>query len=231
MRVKGWDKFQHFKDRRPPWIKLYRDILDDIEWHVLDGDSAKNLVMIWLLASEGKNGELPPVKELAFRLRVSESRVKSIVSKLENWLEQDDSEMVSERYQDDIKMIPLARSRETETETEKNNTMSGKPDGDELNNKKTTKKNGFKPQAIEIINFLNEKADRSYRPVQTNLELIISRLEEGYEIQDFRAVIARKVRDWSDDEKMAKFLRPATLFNKTKFAQYSGEGNNNGVKH
>jgi len=189
--------------------------------------------MIWLLASEGKNGELPPVKELAFRLRVSESRVKTIISRLENWLEQDDSEMVSERYQDDINMIPLARSRETETETEteteKNNTMSGKPDGDGPSNKKT--KNGFKPQAIEIINFLNEKADRSYRPVQTNLDLIIARLEEGFDVQDFKCVIARKVRDWSGDEKMAKFLRPATLFNKSKFAQYSGEGNNTGVKH
>jgi hypothetical protein len=28
-RVKDWTKFQHFKDRRPPWIKLYRDILDN----------------------------------------------------------------------------------------------------------------------------------------------------------------------------------------------------------
>ena len=36
-RIKGWVKFQHFKDRRPPWIKLYRDILEDPDWHDLDG--------------------------------------------------------------------------------------------------------------------------------------------------------------------------------------------------
>ncbi len=39
-RIKGWVKFQHFKDRRPPWIKLYRDILEDPDWHDLDGDTA-----------------------------------------------------------------------------------------------------------------------------------------------------------------------------------------------
>ncbi len=27
-RIKNWDKFQHFKNRRPPWIKLHREILD-----------------------------------------------------------------------------------------------------------------------------------------------------------------------------------------------------------
>ena len=30
MRIKNWNRFQHFKDRKPPWIKLYRDILDDL---------------------------------------------------------------------------------------------------------------------------------------------------------------------------------------------------------
>ena len=51
MKIKNWSQFQHFKDRRPPWIKLYRDILDDIEWHELDAKSAKVLVMLWLIAS------------------------------------------------------------------------------------------------------------------------------------------------------------------------------------
>jgi hypothetical protein len=51
-RVKNWKKFQHFKDRSPPWIKLYRDLLDDPDWHELSGDEAKALVMIWLVASE-----------------------------------------------------------------------------------------------------------------------------------------------------------------------------------
>lgn len=117
MRVKNWERFQHFRDRRPPWIKLYRDLLDDIEWHELDADAVKVLVMIWLIAAE-TDGELPQMKELAFRLRITQKSLESSVSKLSHWLEQDDIRTISERYQGDAGVIPLTRSRETEIETE-----------------------------------------------------------------------------------------------------------------
>lgn len=98
LRIKNWAQFQHFKDRRPPWVKLYRDLLDDIEWHELDGKAAKSLVMLWLIASES-DGELPPTKKIAFRLRVSQDECSDILSKLSHWLEQDDIDVISERYQ------------------------------------------------------------------------------------------------------------------------------------
>ena len=114
MKIKNWNKFQHFKDRRPPWVKLYRDLLDDVEWFELDATSSKALVMFWLIASE-YDGELPDAKTLAFRLRTSESAIKTICSKLSHWLEQDDITMISERYQLDAPET----ERETETYTEK----------------------------------------------------------------------------------------------------------------
>jgi hypothetical protein len=110
-KVKNWGKFQHFKDRRPPWIKLYRDLLDDLEWFELDATSSKHLINLWLIASEFE-GKLPSVEVLCFRLRLKKQEVTSILSKLSHWLEQDDISMISEVYQDD--------STETETETEKN---------------------------------------------------------------------------------------------------------------
>ncbi len=75
MRIRNWEKFQHFKDRRPPWIKLYRDILDDFDWFSLDPAAAKTLIMLWLIASEdnNKSGELPGIKTICFRLRIKES--------------------------------------------------------------------------------------------------------------------------------------------------------------
>ena len=113
MRIKDWHKFQHFKDRKPPWIKLYRDILDDLEWHDLDDKAAKVLVMLWVIASED-DGNIPDMKKLAFRLRMRESDVINCCSKLSHWLIQDDIGVISERYQHDA----LERERETETETE-----------------------------------------------------------------------------------------------------------------
>lgn len=115
MRIKNWNKFQHFKDRKPIWIKLYRDLLDDLNWHELDGKSAKALVMIWLIASENF-GKLPELKSLAFRLRMSEKDTKDIVTKLSAWLEHDDINTISDQYQDDM---PEKRREETDKEKEK----------------------------------------------------------------------------------------------------------------
>ena len=110
MRIKHWNKFQHFKDRKPPWVKLYRDLLDDLDWHELDAQASKVLVMLWLIASEDE-GRIPPTKTLAFRLRMTEKQTNDCLNKLSHWLEQDDINTISERYQDD--------SLETERETEK----------------------------------------------------------------------------------------------------------------
>lgn len=99
-RIKNWTKFQHFKDRRPPWVKLYRDLLDDREWHQLEPRAAKLLVMLWLIASED-DGNLPSVGDLSFRLRVSEKDVQDALAKLSHWLEQDDIAPISSGYQSD----------------------------------------------------------------------------------------------------------------------------------
>jgi hypothetical protein len=80
MRIKNWDKFQHYHHRRPPWIKFY---IDNIEEFKDDGevndffslpDHAKLALMLaWLLASHF-NGNLPdkPEKWLANRLGIKD---------------------------------------------------------------------------------------------------------------------------------------------------------------
>ena len=120
MKIKNWNKFQHFKDRKPPWVKLYRDVLDDIEWYELDPLASKVLVMCWLIASED-DGKLPSAKTLAFRLRMTEKQTIECLNKLSHWLEQDDINTISERYQSDS----LETERETEKETEKKRGTKG----------------------------------------------------------------------------------------------------------
>ena len=119
MQIKNWVKFQHFKDRRPPWIKLYRDILDDPEWHSLDAQSSKVLIMLWLIASEDKTNQgcLPGIKRLAFRLRMGEEDLSSCLSRLSHWVYRNDIVLISPRHQDG--------PPETETETEKEGEKKG----------------------------------------------------------------------------------------------------------
>ncbi|MFM0100304.1 conserved phage C-terminal domain-containing protein [Paraburkholderia nemoris] len=102
--------------------------------------------------------------------------------------------------------LPTALPRERE-EKEVKEDMSGKPD----------------IVASEVIEYLNAKAGTKFQPVKANLQLVKARLSEGASPEDCRAVIDAKVAAWRDDAKMAQYLRPDTLFNATKFAQYAGQ--------
>jgi uncharacterized phage protein (TIGR02220 family) len=99
--------------------------------------------------------------------------------------------------------------------------MSGSSRFDILSD--TPRQKSFKLQAIELLQFLNEKTGRAYRPVDTNLKLIIARLKTGATVMNCRQVIAKKTREWKGNETMDEYLRPATLFNAVKFEQYMGE--------
>lgn len=114
----------------------------------------------------------------------------------------------------------------TRKEKEKTPTMSSKAkSADQKSTSKNQKINGAKHkiEALEILDFLNEKTGKRFRPVETNLNLIVNRLKEGYTLIECRQVIALKCREWKHNDKMHKFLRPATLFCKANMAQYSGE--------
>lgn len=53
--IKNWEKFQHYKNRTPPWIKLHRDLLRDYDFCCLQDASKLHLVLLWLLASQLDN--------------------------------------------------------------------------------------------------------------------------------------------------------------------------------
>lgn len=55
IRIREWDKYQHYRDRNPPWVKLYRELLSSQSWVVLDDASRVLLVASILLAAEHAN--------------------------------------------------------------------------------------------------------------------------------------------------------------------------------
>lgn len=123
-------------------------------------------------------------------------------------------------------LLSQKQYQEQKQKKKKKKDMSGKQNNifvDFLSSKKEPTKTAMKLQSIKILNFLNEKTGRAYRPVNTNLKLIEARLQSGATECDCFQVIAKKTREWKGNAKMAEYLRPATLFNATKFEQYMGE--------
>lgn len=53
--VKNWEKFQHYKDRSPPWIKFYAETLDDLAFILLPEPAQAQLMKLWLFASKCNN--------------------------------------------------------------------------------------------------------------------------------------------------------------------------------
>lgn len=58
LRVKDWERFQHYKHRRPPWIKFYDDILEDDELREMPKE-ARLLYCLVLLVAARKNNRFP----------------------------------------------------------------------------------------------------------------------------------------------------------------------------
>lgn len=73
---KNWKSFQHYKDRNPPWVKLHKSLLDNPAYQKLPDASKALAPMLWLLASEQKDGSIPmDLDELAFRLRCGTDKI------------------------------------------------------------------------------------------------------------------------------------------------------------
>ena len=94
------------------------------------------------------------------------------------------------------------------------------------NNNDKNKKEKYKDEIKEIIDYLNTKTGCKYRyTTESTNKLIRSKLNAGFEVNDFKSVIDKKVLEWKDTE-FEKYLRPYTLFG-NKFEQYLNQLINN----
>jgi hypothetical protein len=81
--IKNWKQFQHYNKRNPPWIRLYRSLIDDYEFACLPDASRALAPMLWLLASEYPDGEITASRAaIAFRLHISEAKLESALKPL-----------------------------------------------------------------------------------------------------------------------------------------------------
>jgi uncharacterized phage protein (TIGR02220 family) len=74
-------------------------------------------------------------------------------------------------------------------------------------------------QYAEIVDYLNQKAGTRYKhSSEDTRKHIRARVNDGYTLDDFKAVIDHKTAEWKGTE-WEKFLRPSTLFG-SKFEGY-----------
>lgn len=114
-----------------------------------------------------------------------------------------------------------------ETENEKEREIQKREKADEVPEPEkpveAEKTERFTAEYREIIGYLNERTGKRFSSTsRVNQGHMSARLKEGFTVEDFKHVIDVKCFQWKDDAKMAKFLRPETLFG-TKFDRYLNE--------
>jgi uncharacterized phage protein (TIGR02220 family) len=77
-------------------------------------------------------------------------------------------------------------------------------------------------QAVAVLDFLNRVTGSKFQPVDANVRPARARVME-FGVDRVKAVIAAKAEEWRGDEKMEQYLRPATLFAASNFANYEGQ--------
>lgn len=94
----------------------------------------------------------------------------------------------------------------------------------EQGSKPEKKKSKSTPPYEEIINYLNEKSGKKFRPQsKPTQEAVNARFSEGFTLEDFKHVIKIKSEQWRNDPQMNKYLCPETLFRPSNFEKYLNE--------
>lgn len=70
-----------------------------------------------------------------------------------------------------------------------------------------------------VVNYLNNKASTDFKTkTKATRDLVVARLKDGYNVDQFKTVIDKKTKEWLATD-MAMYLRPETLFG-NKFEGY-----------
>jgi len=125
IRIKNWEKYQSYKDRKPPWIRFHRTILDDYVFQSMSADSRALLPMLWLLACENddpKSGKITySIESVSWRLRIRNEIVTKSLRELQTSGFIEFSESRNESVTKPLRNRNETVTPETETETDTEN--------------------------------------------------------------------------------------------------------------
>ena len=132
LRVKNWQRFQHYKaGRNPPWIKLHFELLMSRDWVVLD-DTSRLLAIVCMLVASRHGGEVPddptylqriahmktvpnfkPLIDAGFLVAVGGVQADAITVQADARIEKkrEDTEEIREEERESGAKIPRAKAR------------------------------------------------------------------------------------------------------------------------
>jgi len=183
LQPKNWAVFQHYKDRCPPWIKLHRDLLNDRVFMRLPIASKAIAPMLWLLASESKDGVFDgSLDELVFRLHITEKEYQAGVKPLiDNDFFIIASGVLAERLQDALPEREGETEKETEAKREKATSIACPPDVEQQiwDDWKQLRKAKKAPVTETVVNSARKEASKANMSFSDFLSVWCARGSQG----------------------------------------------------
>ena len=219
------------------WVKIHRKILDS--------RFGKNIEMLgfWaylILVANHKENYFTPSgialgqgqiitgrKRISAETGLNESKVERLLKKLE--IEHQIEQQKTTKYRIiTITNWHLYQSSEQQVEQQANNKRTTSEQ--QVNTKQEHKnirtkeyKNIYADKIAEVIKHLNTVNDSKFEcKSKSTVKSVTGVLKQGYSINDCKLVVNWKFKEWSNSEKMRKFIRPDTLFG-SKFDIYLAE--------
>ena len=182
LKPKNWDKFQHYSHRNPPWIKLHRDLLNDRIFASLPIASKAIAPLLWLLASESKDGSFDAASdELSFRLHIASKDIEvGLKPLIDKGFFVDASTMLAPCLQ--VATTERETEREGERETEKNTLKRPDDISEELwKDFKKLRNTKRAPITELVIKRLRNEAEKAGIPLTKVLETMCDRGWSGFQ--------------------------------------------------
>lgn len=188
-RVKDWDELQHYKDRAPPWIKLYNHLLDDYEFACLQDASKLHLLLIWLLAS--RNSNHLPFNEKWIKQRIGVESKVDLKELLEaGFIELEPSNNAAHQLTEQVASKPLADGKHDATTEERERERESRAEGEGEGEQKNILSNEVSPVS-EIFSYWCQVMNKGSLAKCTKKReaKVKARLKDGYTIEQIKQAI------------------------------------------
>jgi len=195
------------------WIKLHRSILEDPVWTTANPEQKVVLMTVLLSASheprqwawEGKKFEVQPgqfvtsLSNLATKAGVSIQSVRSAIARFEKL------DILTNESTKTGRLISIKKWRTYQDTADTPNKEASK-DPTKTQQLSRMKEGKKEIPYSEIVSILNEATGKRFRPdTKATQSLIRARWNEGFRLEEFKAVIHGRVEAWQNKPDMAEF--------------------------
>lgn len=205
LKPKNWEKFQHYKNRCPPWIKLHRDLLNDRVFASLPIASKALAPLLWLLASESKDGTFDAAsEELAFRLHIASKDIEQgLKCLIDKGFFVDASTMLAPCLQ--VAIPETEREEEKETEKKPSIEIPDWIPKSDWNDFLAMRKAIRKPMTVRAVNMMFSKLEQmNKKGINVSTVLQNSILNNWSDVYEPKVQQTSQTKEWWVNDRRAK---------------------------